>query len=132
MTIISGQLTLLGQGVQRDVFAIAVDSNAIVADTLSASNGVYSLDLGAFTGRLLVIATDVVGLPFAALASLDPGAAVFPSVWNGFVYESEFGGQLGTSEPLWPLSDGASISSGSVSLIARRYRSPVAVGELEV
>ena len=46
MTIINGQLTLLGQGAARDVFAIAVDSNEIVADPLSASNGVYSLDLG--------------------------------------------------------------------------------------
>jgi len=132
MTIISGQLTLLGRGAARDVFAIAVDSDEIVADTVSATNGVYQLDLGTFTGRILVIATDVVGMPFAALANLDPDAAVFPGVWNGFVYESEFGGQLGTSDPLWPLTDGANISSGSVTLTARRYRAPVAVGELEV
>lgn len=47
------------------------------------------------------------------------GEVVEPAVENGYVYEVTVGGYSGTSEPVWPLTPGATVVSGAVTFTCR-------------
>lgn len=129
----SGSVQINGQGVSRSVLGIALDADPpyLLAQTQSAANGSYTLEWQGYSGQLLVTALDDYGQPFTPGMTLGVGDRVHPSAPNGFVYQSGSIGITG-SEPAWPTTDGDTVTSGEVQLVAVPFWRPKSSGPFSV
>ena len=130
----SGSLTKDGQPVSRAVYALAIggDVPKLLASVVSDDMGNYSLEWNGYTGQILVTATDDYGAPFAAEALLSIGARVHPATPNGYIYEAASSGTLGLTEPVWPVIEGESVTSGEVQLVAKPFYRPKSAGPFTI
>ena len=130
----SGSLTQDGQPVSRAVYALAIggDVPKLLASVVSDDMGNYSLEWNGYTGQILVTATDDYGAAFAADALLSIGARVHPATPNGYIYEAASSGTLGLTEPVWPVIEGESVTSGEVQLVAKPFYRPKSAGPFTI
>ena len=126
----SGTVSVLGQPAQRRVIAYGIDGDAplLLADTMSDALGRYTLEWRGYTGNVLMTALDDYGVAWSAGAAHGNGERIHPAVPNGYVYQVQGSGVLGTTEPQWPTDDGAQLTSGTVQLIALPYYRPLTIG----
>lgn len=130
----NGSLTQDGQPVSRSVYALAIGGGVtkLLANAVSDAAGDYSLSWNGYTGQILITAIDDYGDLFAASALLSIGARLHPATPNGYVYEVVSSGVLGLVEPAWPVSEGESITSGEVQLIAKPFYRPKSAGPFTI
>jgi len=129
----TGSVQIQGQGVSRQVVAVALDAEPpyLLAQTQSDSQGSYTLDWKGYSGQMLVTALDDYGVDFVAGMTLGVGDRVHPPYPNGYVYESANLGVTG-SEPTWPNKEGEAVTSGEVQLVAVPFWRPKSSGPFSV
>jgi hypothetical protein len=134
--IVSGTVTVNGQSAERPVIAISRDpvgeGRIVLAETVSASDGTFSLTAPGYTDPLMVLALDNAGERWSGLANIAFGARTFPSADNhtGLVYECIVAGTAAASEPTWPSAIGETVADGSVTWKAIEYYQPQAHGPI--
>ncbi len=130
----SGSITQDGEPVSRAIYALAIggDVPKLLASTVSDAAGNYSLEWNGYTGQILVTATDDYGDLFSAEALLSIGARIHPATPNGYVYEAASSGTIGLVEPDWPDSEGESVTSGEVQLLAVPFYRPKSAGPFTI
>lgn len=129
----SGSVQIAGQGVSRQVIAVALDAEPpyLLAQTQSAATGSYTLEWQGYAGQMLVTALDDYGADFEAGLTIGVGDRVHPAAPNGYVYEAANLGTLGT-EPVWPTAAGETVTSGDVVLAAVEFWRPKSSGPFSV
>lgn len=129
----SGSVQINGQGVARQVVAVALDSDPprLLAQTQSSANGSYTLEWQSYSGQMLVTALDDYGVNFETGLTIGVGDRVHPPYPNGHVYEAANLGTLG-AEPVWPATAGETVTSGDVVLVAVEFWRPKSSGPFSV
>jgi hypothetical protein len=131
---VSGTVTVNGVSAARPVIAISRDpvgdNRIVLAETVSAPDGSFTLRSPGYTEPVLVLALDNAGARWDALAIVAVGARTFPTADNhtGLVYECIAGGTTAASEPTWSTVIGETVTDAGVTWKAIEYYQPQAHG----
>ena len=115
-----------GQGVSRQVWIFDALSQQKIITTNSLLDGSFSVDIPDDTDSIIIVATDNYGRVFSSGVAVNMGDIVRPTYYTGIVFEAVNDGFTGELEPLWNVSVGEIIHSGTVTLLAKPYYRPVA------
>lgn len=130
----SGSVLVAGQPAQRTVLATALDADVpylLAQATSDAITGQYTLNWAGYSGQILITVMDDYGTPHVPGDARGSGERIHPTVPNGYVYDVSSPGELG-SEPAWPASDGAQVTSGTVQMVAVPFYKPQSQGPFTV
>lgn len=121
---ISGTVKIDGQPAQRDVVVLSAQTEgaAVLATaTPNAGTGAYDISWNTYTGPVLAMLLDDLGVEWAPGATYQQGAVIYPRIWTGWQYECVSGGVGPADEPTWWAGEGVTAIIGTATFKARRY-----------
>ena len=105
----------------------------LASGTSLSTDGIFSINVGGFSGPVLVIALDDYGQTWLPNTAYGIGDIIHPAdqtSYLGFVYECIEAGVSGGNEPVWWVDTGSNNTgtSGTATFKARQYHQPICHG----
>jgi hypothetical protein len=121
---ILGTVRIDGNPAQREIVVVSAQQefSAVLASTASsASTGAYDITWNHYTGPVLVMLLDDLGVEWTPDTLYQQGTVIYPRTWNGWQYECVSGGTGPTDEPTWWPGEGVTAIIGTATFKARQY-----------
>jgi hypothetical protein len=128
---ILGSVRIDGNPAQREIVVVSAQTEvaAVLATaTSSLSTGAYDISWNTYTGPVLAMLLDDLGIEWAPDTIYQQGTVIYPRAWNGWQYECVSGGTGPTDEPTWWAGEGVTAIIGTATFKARQYISAQAHG----
>lgn len=89
---------------QREIVVVSAQTEGaavLATETSSLSTGAYDIRWNTYTGPVLAMLLDDLGVEWTPDTIYQQGTVIYPHAWNGWQYECVSGGAGPTDEPAW-------------------------------
>lgn len=131
---ILGAVCIDGNPAPREIVVVSAQTEgaAVLASAASSSStGAYDISWNTYTGPVLAMLLDDLGVEWAPDTTYQQGTVIYPRAWNGWQYECVSGGSGPTNEPTWWAGEGVTAIIGTATFKARQYISAQAHGLIQ-
>jgi hypothetical protein len=121
---ILGTMRIDGNPAQREIVVVSAQTEvaAVLATaTSSLSTGAYDISWNTYTGPVLAMLLDDLGVEWTPDTIYQQGTVIYPRAWNGWQYECVSGGAGPMAEPTWWAGEGVTAIIGTATFKARQY-----------
>jgi hypothetical protein len=131
---ILGTVRIDGNPAQREIVVVSAQTEGaavLATGTSSLSTGAYDISWNTYTGPVLAMLLDDLGVEWEPDTFYQQGTLIYPRAWNGWQYECVSGGTGPTDEPVWWAGEGVTAIIGTAIFKARQYISAQAHGLIQ-
>lgn len=131
---VKGSVQIDSAPARRDIVVLSapaiLSGHAVLQSGLPAADGTFNLSWPTYTGPVLVMMLDDLGVAWQANTAYAQGDLIYPPTWNGWQYQCVNPGTSSNIEPSWWSGEGQTAFIGTATFVARQYLAAQAHGPL--